>query len=269
MGLASHRRARRARHGGRGARLGHRGHLPPQDHGALRIRGRVDRQGSRPGGRLHGHGRRRDLAGPRWTRSEGPDDATLAGQGADHVLQGTPCSRTAARHVRPHDRHVLPRGRGRHLLHPRPLRRGKDRLAADHRPLREGGHRGLRRVRRTRRRGGGDAEGVPRARRPAYGQEAHGPHRDHLQHVLDAGRLARGLRLHGGDARRILPPDGPQRTRAGGLHKPLGAGHARTLRASGGDSRRRGVSGVSRIAHRRVLSRRPAATSTSPSRRPR
>ncbi len=99
---------------------------------------------------------------------------------------------------------------------------------------------------------------------PRTGQEPDGAHADHLQHQLHAGGRARGVGLHGGHDRRVLPPDGPQRPAAGRLHLALGAGAARDVRPPGGDPRRGGLPGLPRVGDRRLLrARRPGAAATT------
>ena len=68
---------------------------------------------------------------------------------------------------------------------------------------------------------------------PLYGAQPDGADRHHLQHELDAGGGPRGLRVHGGHHRRVLPADGPARTPSGRLHVALGPGASRDVGAPG------------------------------------
>ena len=177
----------------------------------------------------------------------------LAGQARRRLLRRAPRPGRADGHQDPDHRHLLPRGQGRHLLHPGPLRRRQDRAPAGHQPQRRSRHRHHRRLRRAGRRSRGDPQGIPRAHRPAHRPVAHGADDHHLQHELDAGRRARGLRVHGRDHGRILPADGPRRPAPRRLDQPLGPGHARDVRSAGGNPGRGGLPGLPRIRHRELL----------------
>ena len=98
----------------------------------------------------------------------------------------------------------------------------------------------------------------PTAHRPADRRLADGPHHHHLQHLVDAGGGARGVDLHRHHAGRVLPADGLRRAAARRLHLALGPGHARDLGPPGGDPRRRGLPGLSRLRHQAASTSAPA-----------
>jgi hypothetical protein len=98
-------------------------------------------------------------------------------------------------------------------------------------------------MRRARRRGRRDDHRIPAPRRSKDRRLADGPHHHHLQYVVDAGRRARRLGLHGHDARRVLPADGLRRAAPRRLDLALGAGDARDVGPARGDPGRGGLPG--------------------------
>ena len=114
MGLPPACKGRRPRYGRRLPRLGDGRHLRrqddagPQDHGPLRTPRRLHRQVACSCRRLYRDRHDRDSDRLRRQGCTRPDDAALASQGADQVLQGAPRADRDARDDGPHDRHVLP-----------------------------------------------------------------------------------------------------------------------------------------------------------------
>src|SRR5207247_8776849 len=95
-----------------------------------------------------------------------------------------------------------------------------------------------------------DVSPTGRSEKQRADNESDSPHRQHFQH---ANRRERGERLYWNHDRGILPRHGLRCGVDGGLDKPLGRGHARDIRTTGRDARRRRISRLSRVKARRVL----------------